>query len=372
MTIKQRLLLSNILLVVLPVAAFFVIEILLGYVFFVFLGQSLNENNIGTFTTARLILFALAIIVINSLLILLLSRTIIKPLNKLRAAAREIGRGNLEFSVDTSGNDELSDLAREFDDMRLKLKASKELNEAYIKEKRTMIESIGHDLKTPVTSIQGYVDGLIDGVAATPEKREKYLRTIAAKTRELDKLIDELSLFSNLNMEESPLEKECIELDQFLSHIIDEAKLELEDENIEWSYEHPSEIDIVIPADRMKLSRVFTNLLNNSVKYRCRENHVIDIRLSRTGNDAVVDIKDNGRGIDSEVLPKIFEPFYREESSRNKKTGGSGLGLSIVENIVRSHGGQIDIKSEQGEWTMATVKLPLSEVQNDQSTDYRR
>lgn len=372
MTIKQRLLLSNILLVVLPLTAFFVIEILLGYIFLVFFEQAGNEIDIGTFTTVRLILFALTIIIINSLLIIILSRTIIKPLNRLRTASEEIGRGNLDFAIDTTGKDELSDLAFEFDNMRMKLKAEKALNDAYEEEKRTMIAGIGHDLKTPVTSIQGYVDGLIDGVATTPEKREKYLRTISNKTRELDRLIDELSLFSGLNLGESQLEKENIELDHFLNHIIDETRLELNGADIQLSYKHPNRDDTVVRADRMKLSRVFVNILNNSVKYRNKENHSINIGLSHTKHYAVVDIRDNGRGVSEEALAKIFEPFYREESSRNKNTGGSGLGLSIVRNIIESHRGYIDIKSEQGAWTWVQVKLPLSEVQNDQGINHRR
>lgn len=373
MTIKHRLLLSNILLVVLPVAAFFIIEILLGYIFFVVLGQSVNDSNIGDFTTVRLILFALAIIIINSLLVTLLSRTIIRPLNKLRAAAKEIGQGNLDIPVEITGKDELSDLAREFDDMRLKLKQAKELNDAHAEEKQTMIAGISHDLKTPVTSIRGYVDGLIDGVAETPEKRERYLKTIAGKTRELDRLIDELSLFSSLNIDASTLARETIDLDQLLSHIADEAKFELEDPNIELAYTHTTVDRIFIKADRMKLSRVFMNILNNSVKYKDKKNHSIQIELSSSDGYAAVKVKDNGRGIGNGSLTKIFQPFYREESSRNKDTGGSGLGLSIVENIIKEHKGYIDIESEQGEWTLVTVKLPLSEeVENEQGINHRR
>src|SRR5699024_6206584 len=137
------------------------------------------------------------------------------------------------------------------------------------------------------TSIKGYVDGLIDGVAKTPEKREKYLKTIAAKADELDTLIDELSLFSRLDEGRAALLTENIGLNQLLSHIIDEMKLELENSGIELSFENIAG-EVIIPADRAKLSRVFVNILNNSIKYKVHEKHRICVQLSTADDYARV------------------------------------------------------------------------------------
>ena len=361
MTIKQRLTLSSILLVILPVTAFFIIEISLGYLFFIAPGMTINEENIGAFTTLRFVLFVLAVILINTLLILRLAKSIIRPLDRLSAAAKEVGKGNLDSTVETGGKDEISALAREFDDMRRNLKREKELNEVYEEEKRHMIAGISHDLRTPVTSIKGYVDGLIDGVAGTPEKREKYLKTIAAKADELDTLIDELSLFSRLDEGRAALLTENVGLDQLLSHIIDEMRLEFEKSGIELSFENIAG-ETIISADRVKLSRVFVNILNNSIKYRMHEKHRIRVQLSTADEFARVTVIDNGRGIGREALSKVFQPFYREDSSRNKNTGGSGLGLSIVKSIIENHDGYINIESEPERGTEVAVGLPLSGV----------
>lgn len=371
MTIKQRLTLSSILLVILPVTAFFVIEISLGYLFFIVPGADVNEENTSAFTTLRFVLFLLAVILINILLILMLARSITRPLDRLSAAAKEMGKGNLDITVTAGGKDEISALAREFDGMRRKLKIEKELNERYEEEKRHMIAGIGHDLRTPVTSIKGYVDGLIDGVPGTPEKREKYLKTIAAKADELDTMIDELSLFSRLDEGRAGLLMENVELDQLLSHIIDELKLEIETSSIELSFEN-NVGQTIIPADRMKLSRVFVNILNNSVKYRKHEKHRISVQISTADGLAQVMVSDNGRGIGNDALLKVFQPFYREDSSRNKNTGGSGLGLSIAKSIIESHDGYIEIESEPERGTRVIIILPLSEVQNDQDIDCGR
>ncbi|KKK34234.1 hypothetical protein WN59_08115 [Salinicoccus sediminis] len=359
MTIKQRLALSSVLLIILPVSAFFVIEISLGYLFFIAPGMDINEENMGQFTTVRFVLFVLSVILINTMLILMLARSIISPLDRLSAATKEMGEGNLDVKVETGGRDEISALAREFDEMRRRLKMEKELNETYEEEKRHMIAGIGHDLRTPVTSMKGYVDGLIDGVAKTPEKREKYLKTIAAKADELDTLIDELSLFSRLDEGRAGLLTENIGLDQLLSHIIDEMKLELEESGIELSFENIAG-ETIIPADRSKLFRVFVNILNNSIKYRMHEKHSIRVQLSTADDHARVIVSDNGKGIGREALSKVFQPFYREDSSRNKNTGGSGLGLSIVKSIIENHDGYIDIESEPERGTEVTVGLPLS------------
>src|SRR5699024_5829697 len=166
---------------------------------------------------------------------------------------------------------------------------------------------------------------------------------------------------SRLDEGRAALLTENIGLNQLLSHIIDEMKLELENSGIELSFENIAG-EVIIPADRAKLSRVFVNILNNSIKYKVHEKHRICVQLSTADDYARVMISDNGKGIGREALSKVFQPFYREDSSRNKNTGGSGLGLSVVKSIIDNHDGYIDIESEPGRGTEVTVGLPVRGV----------
>lgn len=257
-------------------------------------------------------------------------RGIINPIHKLQGAAKNIKAGNLDFTLETDGKDEIGELCQNFEEMRLRLKESAEEKIASEKENKVLISNISHDLKTPITAIKGYVEGIMDGVADTPEKRDKYIRTIYNKANEMDTLINELTLYSKIDANRIPYNFKRINVADYFNDCAEEVGIELEAKNIKLTYINYVDADIQIIADPEQLRRVINNIISNSVKYLGKEQGFINIRVRDVGDFIQVELEDNGKGIAAKDLPYIFDRFYRTDASRNSATGGSGIGLSIV------------------------------------------
>lgn len=279
-------------------------------------------------------------------------RGIINPIKKLQIAAQNIKAGNLDFTIEEAGHDEIGELCRNFEDMRLRLKESAEEKIASEKENKVLISNISHDLKTPITAIKGYVEGIMDGVADTPEKQDKYIRTIYNKANEMDTLINELTLYSKIDANRIPYNFKRINVADYFSDCVEEVGLELEAENIKLTYINYVDADVQIIADPDQLRRVINNIIGNSVKYLDKEQGFISIRIRDVGDFIQVELEDNGKGIAAKDLPYIFDRFYRTDASRNSATGGSGIGLSIVRKIIEDHGGKIWANSKEGTGTI--------------------
>lgn len=300
-------------------------------------------------------LLLLAILLIG-LLSYFVSRSVIKPIFVLKDATERIKEGNLDFQISVTSHDEIGQLNQGFEEMRKKLKESIEVQTQYEENRKELISNISHDLKTPITSIIGYVEGIKDGVANTPEKMDKYLTTIHTKARHMDTLIDELFLFSKLDLNRVPFQFETVELNMFMQELIEEMQMDLSKEGIEIHLQlHAS--PQYVTADCEKINRVISNLIHNSVKYMDKEEKKITVTVSSDNNKVIVKVMDNGSGIESDTLPYIFERFYRAEQSRNSSTGGSGLGLAIAKQIVEEHGGEIWAESELGKGTSIFFSL---------------
>lgn len=281
------------------------------------------------------------------LLIFWLYSSLITPLHKLQEAAENIKEGNLDFELDTSGNDEISELAVTFEQMRARLKDNAEEKLSNEKENRALISNIVHDLKTPITAVKGYAEGILDGVANTPEKQEKYIRTIYNKANEMNTLINELTLYSKIDTNRIPYNFAKINVSEYFSDCIAEIGLDLEAKGIGLAYYNYAAEDTVIIADPEQLRRVINNIIGNSVKYMGKEHGFINIRVKDVGDFIQVEMEDNGKGIAQKDLPYIFDRFYRADASRNSAIGGSGIGLSIVKKIIEDHGGKIWATSKE-------------------------
>lgn len=299
-----------------------------------------------------LLLFIMMIGVLNYLV----SRSIIKPISILREGAERIKSGDLNFEIIPSSKDEIGQLNQAFEEMRIKLKDSIDLQLQYEENRKELLSNISHDLKTPITSIIGYVEGIKDGVANTPEKMDKYLTTVYTKAKDMDLLIDELFLFSKLDLQKEQFSFEKIELVQYMKDYVEELSLDLLQQGILLELIHTLGETFVI-ADREKLKRVMANLINNGVKYMDKSEKNIIIALRERDKDIVVQVTDNGCGIKPEALPYIFNRFYRAEQSRNSQTGGSGLGLAIVKKIINEHGGEVWATSELNQGTSICFTL---------------
>ncbi|MDE7130396.1 MAG: HAMP domain-containing histidine kinase, partial [Lachnospiraceae bacterium] len=251
----------------------------------------------------------------------------------------------------TEEKGEIGELYRNYEDMRLRLKESTDEKFEHEQKNKELVSNISHDLKTPITSIKGYVEGIMDGVADTPEKMNKYIKTIYDKANDMDRLINELTTYSGIDNNRIPYTFRRINVADYFGDCIEEVGLDLESKNIQLNYEALIEPSTQIIADPEQLKRVINNIISNSVKYINKDKGVIDIRILDELDAIRVEIEDNGMGIAAKDLPNIFERFYRTDASRNSSKGGSGIGLSIVKKIIEDHGGYIWATSKEDEGT---------------------
>ena len=278
--------------------------------------------------------------------------SIVTPIHHLEIATQNIKEGNLDFEMQVEGKDEIGQLCRDFEEMRRRLKESTEEKVRVDQQNKELISNISHDLKTPITAVKGYVEGLMDGVADTPEKQEKYIRTIYNKANDMDRLINELTFYSKIDTNRIPYTFDKINVRDYFADCVEEIGLELEQSRIRLGYFNYVEEDVLVIADAEQIKRVINNIIGNSSKYMDKVNGAINIGIRDVGDFIQVEIEDNGRGIDARDLPYIFDRFYRTDASRNSSKGGSGIGLSIVKKIVEDHGGKIWATSRPGTGTV--------------------
>ena len=296
-----------------------------------------------------MILMATIILVFTALSVgLWIYRSIAVPLVKLRKATQNIKEGNLDFVLEVEGKDEFSQLCQDFEEMRKRLKESTEEKILMDKENKELISNISHDLKTPITAVKGYVEGIMDGVADTPEKMNRYVRTIYNKTNEMDHLINELTFYSKIDTNRIPYTFSKLNVEDYFSDCAEELGLEMETKGIELVYANYVEKDVQVIADGEQIRRVIHNIVSNAIKYMEKPKGIIQLRVKDVGDFIQVEIEDNGKGIAAKDLPYIFDRFYRTDVSRNSSKGGSGIGLSIVKKIMEDHGGKVWATSRLG------------------------
>ncbi|MCI9132562.1 MAG: HAMP domain-containing histidine kinase [Lachnospiraceae bacterium] len=284
-------------------------------------------------------------------------KSIVTPLSHLKTATQNIKEGNLDFEMTVTGEDEIGELCRDFEEMRRRLKESMEEKVRADQQNKELISNISHDLKTPITAVKGYVEGLMDGVADTPEKQEKYIRTIYNKANDMDRLINELTFYSKIDTNRIPYVFDKINVHSYFADCVEELGLELEQQNIRLGYLNYADEGILVIADAEQLKRVINNIISNSIKYMDKPNGTINIRVRDVGDFIQVEIEDNGRGIEAKDLPYVFDRFYRTDASRNSSKGGSGIGLSIVKKVIEDHGGKIWATSKAGTGTVMNFVL---------------
>lgn len=316
-----------------------------------FIVTSVNSLISKNALTKMIYAFILVLCLTSILLTHWIQRGIFTPINQLNTAMQNIAEGNLEYMLPTEEKGEIGELYRNYEDMRLRLKESTDEKFEHEQKNKELVSNISHDLKTPITSIKGYVEGIMDGVADTPEKMNKYIKTIYDKANDMDRLINELTTYSGIDNNRIPYTFRRINVADYFGDCIEEVGLDLESKNIQLNYEALIEPSTQIIADPEQLKRVINNIISNSVKYMNKDKGVIDIRILDELDAIRVEIEDNGMGIAAKDLPNIFERFYRTDASRNSSKGGSGIGLSIVKKIIEDHGGYIWATSKEDEGT---------------------
>lgn len=319
--------------------------------------QVINQARAVTLNKGMLII--LAYFALNLFFFYGIAKMIRNSFNEMKGAAKKIQSGNLDFDFPESSVDEIDEMYQSFDEMRIQLKESQELQKQYEQNRKELIANISHDLKTPLTSINGYVQGILDGVADSEEKRVRYLQVIAGNAQEMEHLIEDLFLISKLDIDQLPMRTDPIDLVPYFQDCVLDWQFILQREEMEISLETNLDHAHVI-GDREQLKRVMNNIVNNAVKHLGKDGK-IKLHLHAEDEGYVVAISDTGVGIAKDKLGHIFDKFYRTDAERNRRIAGSGLGLAISKEIIQRMGGIIWAESELGKGTTISFYLPKQE-----------
>lgn len=327
-----------------------------GYVLLFAPTDPSSTTYLTRFLLSIAITFFLSFILTNVMVSIQLSREILSPLNHLKKAATEIRSGNLNYPIVEEGDQELRELCRDLELMRVKLKDSIRTQLKFEENRTLLISSISHDLRTPVTSIKGYVEGILDGIANTPEKQERYLKTIYTKAQQVDQMIEDLLLYAKLDLNQLPFDFERTDIEKYLQDFIHENEPECEKTGIRLAFQNELSRAYEIPLDRERFRRVLMNILDNSRKHMKKVRGQITVTLRETQSSIILELRDNGVGIPEQDLPHIFDRFYRSDRSRGE-IKGSGLGLAIAKQIAEGHNGRIWAVSHGDEGTSILISL---------------
>jgi Signal transduction histidine kinase len=320
------------------------------------------------FPTILLTLLA-ALAVTNGVLTYLVSRSIIRPLYALKEAAGYIREGDLDHAIHLRRQDEIGQLGAALEEMRVRLQGSLSAQLELEQGRKELLANISHDLKTPITAIQGCTECLRDGIADTEEKRQKYVQMIAGKTSEMNRMIEELQLYSTLDTGKLPFHWETVNLTAYMIQLVNELQPDPRFNGTEITFANSLSIETaLIRADRQKLHRVLMNLADNSLQHMKSDPKRLQFLLDQEPDGVyLLQIRDNGEGIPAEALPRVFDRFFRAESSRSPGKGNSGLGLAIVKQIIEAHDGTVTAASRPGEGT--TIQLRFPAVRQDKPDD---
>ncbi|EOH93227.1 sensor histidine kinase [Enterococcus pallens] len=298
----------------------------------------------------------------------ILARFVFQPINQaldtLVYGVQQIRDGNLSWRISYEGKDEFVSVVDSFNEMALRLQRMVEEQERNTKNRQELIAGISHDLRTPLTAIKAYVEGLEKGVAQTPKMQQKYLGTIAKKTDDLNHLVSQLFLFSKLDVGEFPLQLERINIGQFLGTFYHEVREEYAERGLRIQLA-ASSYHTEIYGDKLQLRNVFVNILENTLKYGNQIDNQLEMVQYELNGKVVIEFNDNGPGVTEEEQSKLFEVFYRSDKSRTQPERGSGLGLAIAKKIIEKQEGQIQAKKSAKNGLQIEIRLPITEDLNE-------
>ena len=320
---------------------------------------TIRDSYIRDMLMVRWILFiAVSVIIfsiINNIVTNRMTNRIVETMEPLGEGGRQIQAGNLAYRIDYKGDDEFRPVFEAFNEMATNLETSTAQRQKEEAGRRELIAGISHDLRTPLTSIKGYIEGIETGVASTPEMREKYFAIIKNKTADLEHIVEQLFLFSKLDMDDFPLNLRRCDIGLVVSDITENYRAEYASRGLALNLTAAPE-KIFVCADVLLLRNVIINILENSVKYKTGEHGQMEISITAKNNFAVLYFADNGPGVQAEMLPKLFNVFYRADPARSKQ--GSGLGLAISAKIIERMGGSIYAEPSAAGGLAVVIRLP--------------
>lgn len=311
--------------------------------------------------SAIVLMFAVifSILLTNRFLTKFVFQKIERPLDILADGVRQISEGNLEYRIDYKREDEFSPVCADFNEMAARLKAAEERTQQHEQSRKELLVGVSHDLRSPLTSIRAYVEGLLDGVAKTPEAQRGYLETIKNKAEDIDRMLAKIFLFSKMELGEYPVSPELLWLDDEVRQLIQAVGAEYEEKGLFLSA--GDLVPATISADPEQLRRVLINIMENSVKYKTKDMGTLTISLREENGGYRLSLCDDGPGVPAEALPHLFEVFYRSDPSRQNPNRGSGLGLAIAANAIQRMKGTIEAKTGEGGGLEIVICLPKAE-----------
>lgn len=287
-----------------------------------------------------LILFTIfaSILFTNRFLTKFVWKRIEEPLDILVNGVHELRDGNLDYHITYDRQDEFLPVCQDFNEMAGRLKEMVQRIQRQERSRKELIAGISHDIRSPLTSIQAYVEGLLDGIAKTPEAERRYLETIKTKAKDLDHIVAQLFLFSKMELGEYPKDLRELRLNEVMEDIVLPRQEEYRQKGLLITMDLEA---VTLKADPVQIQRITTNILENSLKYKTQEQGNLQISLHRQENGFYLSFADDGPGVPEESLPHLFEVFYRSDPSRQNPHQGSGLGLAIVAAAAEQMGGSI-------------------------------
>ena len=365
MTIKRHLFFSNIRIVILSIGAFGLIGriitiLVFGSVkpdleairyFFDSTDQNYHLMIWFLVTTSFLVLVS----IINSFVTHRMTRRIVKPLEPLGEGVRQIQANNLSYRINYQHNDEFLPICKAFDEMVEKLELSTAQKKKDEANRRELIVGISHDLSTPLTSVIGCIEGIETGIASTREKQKQYFEFIKNESIRMKHIIEQLFLFSKLDMDQFPLHLRRINISLALSEIIEDSLDRYESRGLSIHFIQMPQ-DIFVSVDVHLLHNTIINILENSVKYKTKNHGKMEISAIVQDNYFIFRFTDDGPGVEADMLPKLLDVFYRSDPSRSKS--GSGLGLAISAKIIQRMGGNMYAELPSSGLTIV-IQLPI-------------
>ena len=310
-----------------------------------------------SFDVVVILMYVLFGILVFTVTFMILQEKSLRYITKISDAMQNISEGDLNVTVEVEGDDEFSSMAANLNKMVEDLKELMDKERESERTKNELITNVAHDLRTPLTTIIGYLELLSGDVKLEPEIQKKYINIAYVKTKRLEKLIEDLFGFTKMNYGKLSMHVGQVDVVKLLSQLLEEFYPSFVDKNL--SYELQSNVPVkVITADGNLLARLFDNLINNTIKYGADGKRIM-VKLHADDEIVTVSVINYGYVIPADELPLIFNKFYRVEQSRSTNTGGTGLGLAISKNIVDMHGGTITVTSDLS-GTVFTVKLKVN------------
>ena len=299
------------------------------------------------------------VFIINRTLTRFVSKRITTPIERLVSGVHELQDGNLDFRIQYDYNDEFKSVCTDFNKMAQHLSDMVTARQKDEESRKELIAGISHDLRTPLTSIKAYVEGLEKGVASTPQSQKRYIETIKSKAEDLEHIINQLFLFSKLEIGEFPLKTERVEIGEVLSGFLYEVENEYENKGLSIAFVENSN-KLYIEIDIVQFRNVLYNIFENSVKYKT--NHMVNSKITcdENNDNIVISITDDGPGVQDDTIDKLFDVFYRSDVSRKNPSSGSGLGLAIARKTIERLGGAIRAENAPSGGLAIIITLPKS------------